>query len=341
MTHCRTLVLLLLTALVTAPGGAAGQEKKKPQKKPQPVFLEPEKAGPDFWFQGEYVGTVAGTQALGVQVVALGDGKFDVYFLPGGLPGAGWDGKTRVKAKAELRPTELKTIVVAEVKGGGWVGKATLPAANVPFSFKGKTDKGEDFDLKPVTRKSPTLGAKPPPGAIVLFDGTNADEWQGGKLVEGNLLQMGTTSKKKFTDFTLHVEFRTPFQPFARGQGRGNSGVYLQGRHEIQVLDSFGLEGKNNECGGIYGRTAPSVNMCLPPLSWQTYDIEYKAGRLDPQTKKYADPVVTVLHNGVKIHDRVTIKGGGGPGPVHLQNHGNPVYYRNIWVVVPEGAEKK
>jgi hypothetical protein len=144
----------------------------------------------------------------------------------------------------------------------------------------------------------------------------------------------------KFKDFKLHVEFRTPFMPEARGQGRGNSGVYLQGRYEVQVLDSYGLEPKDNECGGIYQVGTPRVNMCLPPMQWQTYDVTFRAPRVEGDGKE--DAVVTVVHNGVTIHDQLRIpRPTGGaldanvsePGPVYLQDHGNLVQFRNIWVV--------
>jgi hypothetical protein len=262
--------------------------------------------------------------------VALGDGKFDVYLLTGGLPGAGWDGKgrTRVSARRE---------------GDKVTGQSGKDALVVIQGGKLTGDLGSlDLTLTRVVRKSPTLGLKPPEGAIVLFDGTkeSAANWSGGRLVEGNLLNMGVDSKKHFLDFKLHIEFRTPFMPSARGQGRGNSGVYLQGPYEVQVLDSFGLKGENNECGGLYSIRKPDVNMCFPPLSWQTYDIEFKGPRFDNAGKKVANAVITVLHNGVKVHDHVEIPrstDGGrehpGPGRIHLQNHGNPVYYRNIWVV--------
>ena len=157
------------------------------------------------------------------------------------------------------------------------------------------------------------------------------------KAGSGNIVTKG-----KFTDFKLHIEFRTPFMPNARGQGRGNSGVYLQGRYEIQVLDSYGLEGLDNECGGIYKVGAPMVNMCLPPMQWQTYDITFQAPRFDAGGSKTEDAVVTVVHNGVTIHDRRRLPGPTGgaidndvsrPGGVYLQDHGNPVQFRNIWLV--------
>jgi hypothetical protein len=307
-----TLIGLLLG---WAASGLALQQDKNAN-----TFLDAKEAGADFAIQGEYEGELAsdvtvGTVTMpkgkaGAQVVALGDGTFSVVLLPGGLPGAGWDGKT--KLKLEAKTVDGKTTIALGRSQAG-IGAGSLYVT--PFSL------GQPFALKRVERKSPTLGAKPPAGAVVLFDGTGAAEWKSGKLVEENLLSMGTSSVKTFKDFKLHIEFRTPFQPKARGQGRGNSGVYLQGKHEVQVLDSFGLEGKNNECGGLYSKKAPDVNMCLPPLSWQTYDIELKEGKL------------TVLHNGVVIHKEVELSGADKAGSINLQNHGNPVYYRNIWVM--------
>ncbi len=317
MTRC---LLLLLPAVFAAP-------------KPPEVFLDADKAGPDFAVQGEYVGETAAGDKLAAQVLAQGDGKFTVYFLAGGLPGDGWDGKAKVQAAFHAAEGGKTTF-----QGAGWNGE--LAEGNLT----GVRDDGVEFRLMHVIRKSPTEGAKPADGAVVLFDGANVDEWKNGKIVENHLLMEGATTKRTFRDFHLHVEFRLPFKPNARGQERGNSGVYLQRRYEIQVLDSFGLLGEKNECGAIYEQTAPSVNMCYPPLSWKTYDIDFQAARYGADGKKISNAVVTVLHNGVKVQDRreIPTKTGYGekeadaPGPINLQEHGNPVYFRNVWVVVPK-----
>ncbi len=148
------------------------------------------------------------------------------------------------------------------------------------------------------------------------------------------------STARAFKDFSLHVEFRTPFMPDARGQGRGNSGVYLQNRHEVQVLDSYGLKGESNECGGLYKHTAPAVNACAPPLQWQTYDLDFTAARYDAAKQAMVPARLTVRHNGILIHDNVELplleKGGPGyvaDGPIQLQDHNNPVRYRNVWIV--------
>lgn len=289
-----------------------------------PTFLEPADAGPDFAVQGEYAG-----ENCGAQVIALGDGKFRVVGWDKGLPGAVADFEKKVELDA-VREGEKVVF-----NGNGWKGEIA------GGQIKGTNDEGKAWTLKHTVRESPTLGAKPPAGAIVLFDGTNADAWEGGKMDERKLLAGGTKSKGKFGDCTLHVEFRTPFKPFARGQGRGNSGIYVQDRYETQVLDSFGLKGAKNETGGIYNIAEPKLNMCFPPLSWQTYDIEFQAAKYEGD-KKVKNAVMTVKLNGVLVQDRTEVpnstqasglREGPEPGPIQLQAHGNPVFYRNIWIV--------
>jgi hypothetical protein len=208
--------------------------------------------------------------------------------------------------------------------------------------------------LKPEDKQD-VKSTSPPEGAIVLFDGKSLDNWvkQDGKspahwkLVEGSAMQVvgggNIVSKDKFDGaFKLHVEFRVPYEPNRKGQGRGNSGVYLQGRYEVQVLDSYGLESKNNDCGAIYEVAAPLKNVCKAPTVWQSYDIEFHAPKFE-NGKKTEPARMTVYQNGTKIHDNVKIPvdntraGAGGdpstPGPILLQDHGDPVQYRNIWLV--------
>jgi hypothetical protein len=314
--------LAVLAALLAWQTDAdAGKQKKK-----RVVFTDPKDAGPDFVVQGEYVGKL-GDEDAGAQVIAQGDGNFTVVLLKGGLPGKGWDEKTKIPGKGKTEGDKTTFTAAA------WEGEI------VNGTMKVRKD-GQTAEGKHVVRKSPTEGAKPPEGAFILFDGTSADEWNGGKLVEGNLLNNGIKSKKAFKDFRLHLEFRLPYMPFSSGQGRGNSGVYLQDRYELQILDSFGLKGKDNECGGFYQQSDPKVNMCFPPLSWQTYDVDFKAARFDASGKRVAPAHAIVKHNGVQVQDyQFKMETPGGqreadtPGPIQLQNHGDPVYFRNIWVV--------
>ncbi len=153
----------------------------------------------------------------------------------------------------------------------------------------------------------------------------------------------GAELTKLAQDFQLHLEFKLPYMPYARGQGRANSGVYLHKRYEVQVLDSFGLEGAANEAGALYREHKPLVNMGLPPLSWQTYDIAFTAPRFDADGNKVKNARLTVLLNGVPVQkdlDLASATGGGkkvgegpNPLPINLQNHGNPIRFRNIWMV--------
>jgi hypothetical protein len=189
-------------------------------------------------------------------------------------------------------------------------------------------------------RHSSTEGAKAPAGATVLFDGTSAEKFVHGILSNDKNLIADATTKQGFGDYTLHLEFCLSYMPEARGQARSNSGLYLHDCYEIQVLDSFGLEGKDNECGGFYQLRKPDVNMCFPPLTWQTYDVDFTAPKFQ-DGKKIANAKVVVKHNGVVIHPEFELANntpgrqgeGPAPRPFYLQGHGNKPVFRNIWVV--------
>jgi hypothetical protein len=229
-------------------------------------------------------------------------------------------------------------------------GACAISDGKLSGTFKGELGEGtlEGALANPV---SPTLGAKPPANAIVMFDGKPSDKWEDFKwkiTPEGSMVVSGgdISAKDKLANYELHVEFKTPFMPEAEGQGRGNSGVYLQNRYEVQVLDSFGLFPlKDNDCAGIYSVKAAEVNACLPPGVWQTYDITFVQGSGKDL------PTVTVVHNGVTVMEKVQIpasiaeKGTGGAqlsgGFLRLQDHGNPVEYRNIWAEPFFAADRK
>jgi hypothetical protein len=282
---------------------------------------------------------------LVAQVIALGSGKY----------------RAKIMSEFDTRETPIAVLdgrkdgIFIRFEGSGeyeynsFQIKATIQDGQFKGTFSG--DASGSVLLEKVVRISPTIGEKPPAEAIVLFNGRNFKQWEhtgkfAGKPIQW-LLKDGVmevkkgkgsiVTKKKFTNFKLHVEFRTPFMPDARGQGRGNSGVYLQERYEVQVLDSYALEGEDNECGGIYKIGKPLVNMCAPPTQWQTYDITFYAPSDERENAQ-----VTVVHNGVTIHDELKLpKPTGGalnsdiskPGGIYLQDHGNPVQYRNIWLV--------
>jgi hypothetical protein len=317
----RRFTLLWLAALLAAAGMACSGMAKPPE------ITDPEeaKADPDFAVQGEYV-----ADGLGAQVVALGKGEFDMVVYKGGLPGAGWkrgDERWRMKGRRDGEVTTLEG-------EGGWTGRIA-GGKLVIASPEGKT-----ISLARTERKSPTLGAKPPEGAVVLFDGTDAEKFdRPDHFTDQKTLLAGVTTKDSFDSHTLHLEFRLSWMPEARGQGRSNSGVYLHDAYEVQVLDSFGLEGRHNECGGIYSIRDPDVNMCFPPMQWQTFDFEFTAPKYE-NGEKVANARVTIKHNGVVIHDDLELpkgtpgrKGEGpAPRPFHLQGHGNQVHYRNIWL---------
>ncbi len=346
---CGLALFLVLSAC-----GADAPKAKEVYTNPQDPTLPI-----DFKIQGEYAGEASGLGKIGCQVIALGKGTFQAVVLPGGLPGEGWDGKNKILMdgivegnKAVFKPATGKKKYLAKAPEDFSATSKYPPTGQKDYTatisgdtLTGKTEDGKTFELKKVVRKSPTLGAKPPAGAIVLFDGSSTDAWKGGRLDKetGFLNTDGKDilTKQNFSNYTMHVEFLLPFKPTGRDQGRGNSGFYQVDHYEVQILDSFGLDGKNNECGGVYTKLDPKVNMCLPPLVWQTYDVDF-TNAVREGDKKVKNARITLKHNGVVILDDAEINGKTGgsrpepegtPGPIKLQGHGNPLQFRNVWIV--------
>jgi hypothetical protein len=202
-----------------------------------------------------------------------------------------------------------------------------------------------------------------PAGAVVLFNGRDMDGWvqrdgsPGAWAVEAGVATVARgggdiVSTQKFRDQILHLEFRLPSMPDKTGQAKANSGVYLQGRYEIQVLDSSGWATPGTgDCGAIYNVHAPLVNACLAAGEWQSYLAIFRAARSDAAGGKVENARLTLWQNSEVIHNNVELPGvtGGAmdrdessPGPLLLQDHGDPVQYRNIWVKpLPEkGSEE-
>jgi hypothetical protein len=294
-------------------------------------------------WQGHRVTSAGAVIPVAVQAIALGDRNYRFAV------------KTSFDARESFLTVDGKLdgdrLIVEQPSG------FTVKLEDGTITGRTSESEAETFELRRVVRLSPNLGARPPNGSISLFDGTTLSGWErrdvkerakpvGWKILD-SIMEVAPGSgdivtKRKFTDFQLHVEFRTPFMPEAREQARGNSGVYLQGRYEVQVLDSYGLKGEDNECGGIYKVGAPRVNMCAPPGQWQSYDVRFRAARFDKDGRKQKDATVTVVHNGMTIHENLPVPGPTGgaldgdehlPGGILLQDHGNLVQYRNIWLV--------
>jgi hypothetical protein len=244
------------------------------------------------------------------------------------------------------------------MKSGLTRGLALLACAVAPLTLvalRGGTQEALPKERPAVADIQPV----PPPkidGLVVLFSGKQeeiAANWRKNmsaqdaawKVVDGVMQSGGgdIVSKQDFTDFQLHVEFKVPFEPGSKDQGRGNSGVGLQAHYEIQVLNSYGYArpGKG-DCGAVYSQYAPLVNACRPPENWQTYDITFRAPRFGDDGKLSEKARVTVVQNGITVQNNQEINGPTGiagdrpvdkPGPIYLQDHGHAVQFRNVWVL--------
>lgn len=308
----------------------------QPARPARAPAVSPEQLALEQKLQGEYTGVLRSqpselsARPIAIQVLALGNGKFTAWKYEHGLPGAGWRQAVRYEYPGQLLGD------IAQFHKDNYTIEVNGVTAQI-YAADGRLA----GQLEKVERISPTMGAAPPAGALVLFGDGHSELLQRPRVNAEGFLGVPTQTNDAYQDFCMHVEFRTPFMPTARGQSRANSGVYLQGRYELQILDSFGLDGIENECGAIYTQHRPSVNMCLPPMQWQTYDLDFTAARFDASGKKTQNARITVWHNGVPVQNDYSIiaKTGQGivegpePLPTKFQDHNNPVVYRNIWLL--------
>ena len=328
----RVCLLIALAAIAFSGWCHPAFSQDRPKK--GPAFTEPPADDDDFPLLGEFVGPVSvgenEFEAMGLQVRPIGDGSFEAVAYRGGLPG---------QKGHRPDPTQLigrragERIVLSGHGDAIFVSHDRCVIVTPEGDRRGR--------LERVVRHSPTLGAPPPEDAVVIFDGSDTEQVTGADLTEEGWLTEGGLIRPMFQDFNLHLEYRIPYMPVALEQARGNSGVYLQSRYECQVLDSFATEPLVNGHGALYRFRKPDVNMSFPPLAWQTYDIAFTAPRWAADGTKTRNARITAWVNGVKVHDNVEIPDKTGAGkaeepvllPTRLQDHGDPVRFRNVWAI--------
>ncbi len=304
------------------------------------IDLSEAQAHPGFRFQGEFTGTIQDSAesepvnaALQVSIHG-GQARGLLYYdsLPDGI-----DNHHETKIRAELEGVYRDDELVLRGEGA----PRFRHTADGFVAFDNEHDNlGE---LNRVERESPTLGLAPPDNAITLFDGEHLEHWNDGARMDadGRLIE-GATTRESYGDFHLHMEMKLGFMPDSDGQGRANSGVYIQNRYEVQILDTFGQPPAINGIASLYNFQAPIVNAAYPPLTWQTYDIHFRAPRFDDEGEKTENARVTVYLNGVLVQDDVELPQGTGMGgtraetpraPLYLQSHTGPVRFQNIWLI--------
>ena len=334
-------LLALSLALVLQPSSRIFAQKPIVKPGKGPAYVVPPKNDPNYELMGEFVGQLRGArtrgsrrgkkgQSIALQVRPIAGNQFQAIAYYGGLPG-----ESGHKSE-EMQLIGLRSGENVVLSGGPWAIFVDPQGCNLVASSGKLLGR-----LKRVQRISPTLGAKPPQGATVLFDGSNVDQFAKADMTKEGLLQQGALIAPMFQDFNLHVEFRLPYMPKADGQQRGNSGLYLMSRYECQVLDSFGTKRVYDGLGALYKTKAPDVNMAFPPLRWQTYDVMFTAPRWASDGTKVRNAHITSWINGVKVQDNVSLANKTGAGkkeeplllPIHLQDHGDPVRFKNIWIV--------
>ena len=326
----------------------------------------------DFALQGEYVGTADGRNA-GLHLVAYGDGKFDFVLYTGGLPGEkdGWDPKAgdgwnsngiRMFGKGTIVNGRL-VLTTERILSAGTVYPVQEVIKTTPYQFTiedyregmvggpactlERTSRGVIplLKLEKVYRQSPTYGLEAPQNAFIFFRDRDLSNFNADAKIyeqaDGPALVAGPVSKPfdQWRPFTCHVEFMTTYRPTAEGQHRANSGVFFAETYELQILDSFGLEPDYGDCGAFYSSRIPDINICYPPLVWQTFDVEFTPPKFE-NGQKVSNSVWTVKQNGVIIHenfemvkktpsDKEEVK---EPRGIYLQpGHINYVQFRNFW----------
>ena len=368
----RKLLFGLALGLVMLTGKTSAQSPDKAAEAAAKNLFHPDLIGVELKMQGEYVGK-DGEKRLGVQVVARGGKSFHALVLEGGLPGDGWDGgKYGLLESGSMSAGRVDFISPSE-EGTS----AVLDDNGLSLNRSGKK-----IILKRIERKSETLGQQPPAGAVVLFGGTkpNMDAFEQRKDIEGmteptmfeGSMMAGAVTKRKFRDYTLHVEFLTGWEPQNIPWRRADAGIYMLSRYEVAIGDSFGFDydlsgatspqrpklieekakaskfpiPKSNNaprvCGSVFTYPSKVPNACLPPLVWQTLDIDFKAPRFDDKGKKTSKAIISVKLNGHQTVDKLEVNGPTphgfkGPetadGPIWFEAFGRRVLYRNIWVV--------
>lgn len=326
-----SLVLLTALAVFANPASAADKDGYKQY---YPEALDP--------LVGDYVGRwndeVDIDPKVAAQVIALGDETYRV----------------KVVSKLDMR-TPIQLDIEVEAKRGAIQFEDGRFFGEIKDGvFTGGRGKREVFEMKKVVRLSPTIGLAAPANAEILYDGTSFDAFEnptGWEALESGVMMVTPdgeylSTRKTYRDVMLHIEFRLADMPKSRGQQRSNSGLFFGDEYEVQILDSYGLEGVYDECGALYKVSAPHVNATAPPLQWQTYDVVYRAPHYDAAGTLLAHPTMTVRHNGVVIQNETEMPWLTGwkekdrmqphpkePGHIKLQGHGNYVQFRNMWLV--------
>ncbi|MEX2573134.1 MAG: DUF1080 domain-containing protein [Balneolaceae bacterium] len=305
---------------------------------------------PGFSFQGEYSGMTRleyGGERVeaGLQIAVYGENRFRALLHPGGLPGE------------HIGPEGTGVLERAiELEGSYEDYTLHLDAVDYPISVRKIHDHftvlDEDFNylghLNPIQRSSTTSGMEAPDNAVQLFSGFEADlaeHWDEDSEMDGNLLKQGARTAEKYGDMRLHLEAKLGFLPDESSDRRTNSGIYIQRKYEIQIIDSFGTVPHPGSNASLYDEYAPVFDSSFPPLSWQTYDVYFRAPRFDDQGNKTENARATVYLNGLLVVDDGELEEGTGGAAsyeetpedlIYLQRHTGPVRFRNIWLAEEE-----